>query len=122
ANLFPYLEAARNHAEKRKSRGLLASGIDGNVIRAGNAAADAFSPGVPKPREVSGAPGDGQIERRAGENERLPVGAEPWTHHVDDAVAEHGRLEHAAVKEYRIDSGRAGGVSPLILYRCVRIR
>ena len=57
-----------------------------------------------QPGEVGRAPGDGQVERRIGQHQRLPRlsgPVEPVAHHLDDALAQRRRLKDAAVEEDR---------------------
>ena len=46
--------------------------LDADVVRPGDAAADAPAAGVPEPGVVGRSPGDGQVERRVGQHQRLP--------------------------------------------------
>src|SRR5262245_22760093 len=51
---------------------------------------------------MSRSRGHGQVERRVGQDERLPgrsSGIEPAVHHLDDAIAQDLRLKNAAVEE-----------------------
>ena len=79
---------------------------NGDVVGAGDAAADATAAGMFQPGVVGSAPGNGEIERRVREHEWPPGFAEPLRHGLDDALAQNRRLEHAAVEENRLRSRR----------------
>ncbi len=66
-------------------------GLDGDVVGAGDAAADALAADVAEPAVVGGAHGDGELEGGVAEDLRLPglSGAVvPAVEDVDEAVAE----------------------------------
>ena len=84
---------------------------EGDVVRARDAAADAFAAGVPQPGEVGRPQGDGEVERRVRQHERLPGRVVPAAHDVEEPVAQAGGLEDAAVEEDRRGTSLAAGLA-----------
>ena len=71
-NLVTFFEPLRDDAEEIEVPRLAGFAADGEVIRPGDAAADAFTAAVFEVREMGGSPGDGPVERRIRQHQWLP--------------------------------------------------
>src|SRR5207245_8655099 len=101
-DLLSFLQMLRHHANDGKRRLRCLGSADAEIVRSRDAAADAPATGVLEPREMGGAPGDGEIERRIGQHQRLPwiTGlVKPSAQYVDHPFAQRRRREYAAVEK-----------------------
>src|SRR5271165_162011 len=78
--------------------------LDSNVVGPRGAAADAHSVSTPHPPVVSGAPSHSMLKVRSIQHLRLSECLEtllrqPAVQHAHQAVAQHGRLHHAAIEK-----------------------